>query len=142
MTTAAQTESDIRVVAIDHITIIVRDLEASRKFYVDTLGMREVPRPAFKFPGKWFQAGNTQIHLILEHPGSDAAGFREPASGVGPGRSGHFAFGVEDAAAAAETLKRLGVRIRGGPSQRPDGFVQIWCYDPDGHVVELFSRAK
>lgn len=141
MSASTQTESTIRVTAIDHVTIIVKDLESSRKFYVDTLGMQQVPRPAFKFPGMWFQAGATQIHLIQEHPGSAPAGFSEPPAGVGPGRSGHFAFGVADARAASETLTRLGIRIRGGPSLRPDGFVQIWCYDPDGHVVELFSRA-
>lgn len=132
-------QTGITVRSIDHVTIVVRDLERSRQFYVDTLGMREVPRPPFKFPGKWFQAGATQIHLIQEHPGSDHAGFAEPVGEVGAGRTMHYAFQVENAEQAAETLQRLGVRIRGGPSQRPDGFCQIWCYDPDGHVVELFS---
>ena len=142
MTASTQTESAIRVISIDHISIIVRDLEASRHFYVDILGMQQVPRPAFKFPGLWFQAGATLVHLIGEHPGSAPAGYQEPAEKAGTLRVGHFAFGVEDAYAALETLKQCGVRLRGNPSMRPDGYLQVFCYDPDGHVVELFSRAR
>lgn len=141
MNQAVSAAAKIQVKAIDHVTLVVGDLERSRAFYVDVLGMRQVPRPAFNFPGLWFQAGATQIHLILQHQGSDTPGFRQPAEHVGAGRTGHFAFEVDDAREAVAELNRLGVRVRGGPSLRPDGFVQIWCYDPDGHVVELFSKA-
>ena len=37
--------------SFDHVTLICADLEATRRFYVDFIGMTEVPRPAFKFPG-------------------------------------------------------------------------------------------
>ena len=59
----------IAVKSLDHATLVVKDLDRSRRFYVDVLGMREVPRPAFSFAGSWFQAGATQIHLILEFSG-------------------------------------------------------------------------
>src|SRR5437588_4399821 len=42
--------SGVRVRSIDHVTLVVQDLERSRNFYVQTLGMREVPRPGFSFP--------------------------------------------------------------------------------------------
>ncbi|MCY2965625.1 MAG: VOC family protein [Planctomycetota bacterium] len=125
---------------IDHVTLVVDDLERSAAFYVDLLGMRRVERPKFNFPGLWFQAGATQIHLILKHDQSGPAGlplFPHPA---GAGRVFHFAFEVPDCRSAVERLKSAGVHVRGGPSLRPDGFVQTWCHDPDGHVVELFSR--
>src|SRR5262245_26528816 len=57
----------LRVKTLDHVTIVVKDLEKSRRFYVDVLGMRETRRPAFSFDGLWFQAGATQIHLIKEY---------------------------------------------------------------------------
>ena len=41
----------IHVKSLDHVTIVVKDLERSRQFYVDGLGMTEVPRPSFTFPG-------------------------------------------------------------------------------------------
>ena len=58
------TAAPIQVRSLDHVTLVVRDLEQSKSFYCGVLGMDDVPRPAFSFAGKWFQAGNTQIHLI------------------------------------------------------------------------------
>lgn len=128
----------IRVKWIDHVTLVVKDLERSRGFYADVLGMEEAPRPGFNFPGLWFQAGNSQIHLIGEH---DASG---PAKAVIPeqcsiSRTRHFAFEVDDALAARDRLTELGVPIAAGPKQRPDGPTQLYIQDPDGHLVELFS---
>src|SRR5262249_14741983 len=74
----------LRVKSIDHATLIVKDLGRSRRFYVDVLGMREVPRPAFSFAGLWFQAGATQIHLIQEVARSGPA--RQPGAGNVPSR--------------------------------------------------------
>jgi catechol 2,3-dioxygenase-like lactoylglutathione lyase family enzyme len=132
----------IQVQAIDHVTLIVADLARSAQFYVETLGMQRVERPAFSFPGLWFQAGATQIHLILQHDKSAEAGFPSPSPQTGAGRTHHFAFECGDAYEAAHWLKQQQVTLRGGPSLRPDGCIQIWCYDPDGHVVELFSRPR
>src|SRR5262245_40288806 len=70
----------LRVKSIDHATLVVKELGRSRRFYVDVLGMREVPRPAFSFAGLWFQAGATQIHLIQEFAGSGPAGNLVPES--------------------------------------------------------------
>ena len=39
----------IRVQSLDHVTIVVKDLAATRRFYVDVLGMDEVARPNFSF---------------------------------------------------------------------------------------------
>src|SRR5579884_1789985 len=64
----------LQVKSIDHVTLVVKELERSRRFYVDVLGMQPIPRPAFSFAGLWFQAGQTQIHLILEYAGSGPAG--------------------------------------------------------------------
>ena len=132
------TVSPIQVQHIDHVTLIVRDLESSRRFYVDLLGMREVPRPSFSFGGAWFQAGATQIHLIEEHDRSGPAGY-PAAAVVKSSRNHHFAFAVPDAQTAAEQLKRLGVSLVDDAKRRPDGAIQVFLCDPDGHVVELCS---
>jgi catechol 2,3-dioxygenase-like lactoylglutathione lyase family enzyme/uncharacterized protein YunC (DUF1805 family) len=133
--------SELRVRCIDHVTLVVKDLEQSRKFYVELLGMREIPRPAFSFAGLWFQAGATQIHLILEFAGSGPAGnlLPEPRR---TSRTQHLAFAVDDAAAAAAHLNTLHVPILSGPSPRPDGHMQVFLTDPDGHVIELCSAPK
>lgn len=126
----------VAVKTLDHVTVVVKDLQRSRRFYVDQLGMEEVARPGFSFSGSWFQAGATQIHLILEHDESGPAGNaieKELASS----RTHHFAFEVADSFAAAEFLKSQDVPIVSGPKQRPDGAVQTFVLDPDGYVVEL-----
>jgi catechol 2,3-dioxygenase-like lactoylglutathione lyase family enzyme/uncharacterized protein YunC (DUF1805 family) len=131
----------LRVKTLDHVTLVVKDLERSRRFYVDVLGMREVRRPAFSFAGSWFQAGTTQIHLILEYSGSGPAGNLLAADRRGS-RTQHFAFEVDDAEATVQLLKDKNVPILDGPKPRPDGYIQIFVTDPDGHVVELCSMPK
>jgi catechol 2,3-dioxygenase-like lactoylglutathione lyase family enzyme/uncharacterized protein YunC (DUF1805 family) len=136
--TATPLTGGLRVKSIDHVTIVVKDLERSRRFYVDTLGMREVPRPAFSFAGSWFQAGKTQVHLILEFSGSGPAGNQLPER-LRSSRTQHVAFEVEDAAATVTLLKERQVPILSGPKPRPDGYLQVFVTDPDGHVIELCS---
>ena len=131
----------IRVKSLDHVTLVVKDLERSRRFYVDALGMREVPRPAFSFAGSWFQAGATQIHLILEYDGSGPAGNLVPLERR-TSRTHHFAFLVEDARAVVPHLEELKAPMLGPPKPRPDGYIQVFVMDPDGHVVELCSPPK
>lgn len=128
----------IRVKTLDHVTLVVKDLEASRRFYCDLLGMQQVERPGFSFDGRWFQAGDTQIHLILEHERSGPSG-ENTADLKKSSRNRHFAFEVEDGRAAAAALAELGAPVLSGPQVRPDGAVQVFVTDPDGHVVELCS---
>ncbi|HIF00918.1 MAG TPA: glyoxalase [Planctomycetes bacterium] len=130
----------IQVKHLDHVTLIVKDVEASRQFYVGMLGMTEVSRPGFDFGGAWFQAGATLVHLIQEHEASGPAGFPDGILKKSS-RNHHFAFEVDDARAAAEILKTLGVELVSDAKTRPDGAVQVFLTDPDGHVVELCSSS-
>jgi catechol 2,3-dioxygenase-like lactoylglutathione lyase family enzyme len=128
--------SPIQVLQIDHVTLVVRDVEASRRFYVGLLGMQEVARPAFSFDGAWFRAGATLIHLIAEHERSGPSGYPVGALEKST-RNHHFAFEVQDARAAAIKLKSLGIRLLADAKLRPDGAIQVFLTDPDHHVVEL-----
>jgi catechol 2,3-dioxygenase-like lactoylglutathione lyase family enzyme len=126
------------VKSIDHVTFVVSSLEKSREFYRGVLGMDEVPRPNFSFPGLWFQAGPTQIHLILEHEESGPSRVTL-ADGLAVSRTRHVAFEVNDAAATVKRLADLGIPIAAGPKQRPDGPTQLYIFDPDGNLIELFA---
>ena len=132
------TAPKLRVKTLDHVTLVVKDLERSRRFYVDVLGMEPLDRPKFSFSGSWFRAGTTEIHLILETEESGPAGFLGPPNRASS-RSQHFAFEVADSRQAAEWVVQAGVPILSGPKERPDGAVQTFIQDPDGHVVELCS---
>jgi catechol 2,3-dioxygenase-like lactoylglutathione lyase family enzyme len=129
---------DIQVHAIDHITIVVKDLEASASFYTEVLGMREVERPRFGFPGRWFQAGTTQIHMNVEGEEAGRAGI-PPLGNKKVTRGFHYAFLVDDCLAVTESLKKAGIPLAAGPQRRPDGATQVYLRDPDGHLIELVS---
>ncbi len=133
--------SPIRVRTIDHVTIVASDLERSTQFYTDVLGMEQVERPAFGFSGCWFQAGSTQVHLNLEGERAGKAGLPcERGTVLSSGF--HYAFEVDDCAAAVARMEELGVPIAEGPKPRPDGVRQFYVHDPDGHLLELFSRPR
>lgn len=125
----------IRVKSLDHVTIVVKDLAATRRFYVGVLGMDEVARPNFSFAGQWFQAGPTLIHTILEFAGSGPAGL----GGGANSRGHHFAFLVDNAHEAARRIADLGIPFVSPLKLRPDGAAQLFIHDPDGHLVELTS---
>jgi catechol 2,3-dioxygenase-like lactoylglutathione lyase family enzyme len=133
------TRSALHATAFDHVTLVCSELEASRRFYVDFIGMSEVARPAFSFPGRWFQLGDVQIHATQRSPESGPAGW----SGLGGSvvsRGHHIAFAVEDVAEALKAAEAHGVRVAAQMQRRPDGFKQAYLYDPDGHVVEIVSE--
>lgn len=137
----ASAAPSLSVKMIDHITIVVKDLEEASRFYRDVLGMRQVERPAFGFPGAWFQAGDTQIHMNVAGPEAGEPGIRVVGATNAP-RAFHFAFEVDDCDAAADILREHGVSIEVVPRSRPDGARQMYVRDPDGHLVELYSRAR
>ena len=132
----------IKILELNHVTIISRDIDASRRFYVGVLGMEELPPvPAFTHTSIWFHRGNAEIHLVHEpdstqEPGDPAT---IPEGGRDWSRSRHFALAVEDIEEARQTLEQHGVEIVLGPRPRGDGPMQMFCYDPDGYLIELHT---
>src|SRR5260370_1310198 len=99
----------VEIRKLDHAALLVRDVERSRRFYVQVLGMEEVPRPSnFNFPGAWFRKGSAELHLIGEaEPGRVAqvepGGYRPDELSTGHGR--HIAFEVADLEEARRHLQ-------------------------------------
>ena len=54
---------------LHHVAIKSKNLEETVAFYKDVLGMRQVERPEFAFPGAWLEMGDTMFHIY----GGDAA---------------------------------------------------------------------
>ncbi len=57
----------IQVQGLHHVSLVVTDLAQARQFYSKVLGLIEIERPAFDFPGAWLAVGEGQLHLIV-HP--------------------------------------------------------------------------
>ena len=119
----------MKILELNHVAIVVSDVERSCAFYSDVLQLTSLPRPAFDFPGAWFRLGtNQELHLI---------GGRGEAMVAGP-RGNHFALRVQDLAAWEQHLKNVQANFQ-PKKQRPDGAWQIFLRDPDGHYIELFT---
>jgi len=56
--------------SLHHVSFAVSDLEASRRFYGDLLGLREISRPDLPFPGASYAIGGAQVHLVAPPPGA------------------------------------------------------------------------
>ena len=129
----------LTVQSLDHVTLVSQDLARTRRFYVDILGMQRVARPEFDFPGDWFQAGKTLIHINVAGLEAGLPG-TPSSSGTHPTRGHHVAFLVDDVYATAQALRQAGLAIVAGPRQRPDGGQQVYVSDPDGYLIELCTN--
>jgi len=110
---------------IDHVQVVVRDIEASKRFYRAALGALGV---AIGPEGDdWFSADELFVSL--------------PPAGFAPGRT-HLAFQAAD----EEAVRRFhaaaiaaGGRDHGAPGLRPQyhpGYYGAFVLDPDGNNIE------
>lgn len=132
----------MRVTGLDHASLLVSDLERSRRFYGHALGMEEIPRPrSFRSPGAWFANGAGELHLIEEtRPGrvtEVSPGYDREEQGSGFGS--HLGFVVGDLDEAEADLRSAGIDIVGSQQERGDGVTRIYVVDPDGYIVELMT---
>jgi len=123
---------------LNHVSITVTDIAKAREFYSGLLGLREIPRPAFDFPGIWYALGNgLSLHIILNDQLVRPAVERETIEA----RYAHFALWTDDADDAARQIGRLGLACRDVVSG-PTGLRQIFVKDPDGNMVEFIGPTK
>jgi catechol 2,3-dioxygenase-like lactoylglutathione lyase family enzyme len=127
---------------LDHGGLLVADEQRSREFYVDALGLTEVPRPSnFDFPGLWLTVGDQELHIIGEaEPGRARTlhtGYRDDE--LARGYATHLALEVDDFDGYLALLRERQIVLVGGPRDRGDGVQQAYVADPDGHVIEIMG---
>ena len=123
---------------LNHVSITVTDVAKAREFYTGLLGLQEIPRPAFDFPGIWYSLGHgLSLHIILNDQLVRPAVERETIQA----RYAHFALWTEDADATATHITELGLPCRDVISG-PTGLRQVFVKDPDGNMVEFIGPTK
>jgi catechol 2,3-dioxygenase-like lactoylglutathione lyase family enzyme len=122
-------EPPIQLEVLNHIARTTRDLEASRRFYLDVLGCREISRPAFNFRGAWLYVAGLQFHLIEDPATPDS-----PAS-INT-RESHIAFRVADLDAMELRLQAHKIPYKRSAIQDRK-IDQIFFRDPDGWMIEI-----
>jgi catechol 2,3-dioxygenase-like lactoylglutathione lyase family enzyme len=142
--------------ALDHIGVVVGDLDRALAFWRDALGLAETGRGVAGWPHLSALNGLGDVRLewatlalgtgVIEltryvhpsEPGTPARGENEP------GRA-HVGIVVDDIAAVVERLRAAGAPLR---SPEPvtiaagsyAGWLAVYAADPDGTSVELFQR--
>lgn len=111
--------------------------EAARRFYADALGLTEVAKPADLRGrgGVWFRAYDpagaicAELHVGVEDP-------------FVPARKAHPAFVVDDLAATADRLARLGFEVDWSQRDTFPGFRRLHTFDAHGNRVELLVEEQ
>ncbi|MDG2450111.1 MAG: VOC family protein [Saprospiraceae bacterium] len=119
-----------KVTGINHVTLIVDDLEKAAHFYEEELGLEPIAAFVFDYPTAFFKiTDDQQLHLS---EWDDAISFR-----------GHICVKVEDFSSYFYRFKELNiidVKPWGNVRQLPDGAMQMFIRDPSGNLVELSSH--
>ena len=111
---------------MNHFNVLTDDVEATRRFYVDVIGLTEGDRPDLGFDGTWLYAGGLPIlHVSAARLPQDRAGVID-----------HMAFSATDLRGTVARLTERGVKhvLRQQVGTR---IWQIFCHDPMGAKVEL-----
>lgn len=117
--------SSLTITQIDHVSVITTDVERSRRFYRDVLGLKEIARPrTFDFLVIWFELGNQQLHLL----------WREQADTVSPR---HFALRVADVEQARSYCREKGLAIE--ETTPIPGADRFFIHDPDRNRIEIIQ---
>lgn len=113
------------VMQIDHVSVLITDVERSRRFYRGLLGLKEIAKPrTFTFVALWFELGNQQLHLLLK----DKPDTRSPR---------HFALRVQDVPSARTYFRERGIPIE--ETTLIHGADRFFVYDPDGNRIEIIQ---
>ena len=126
---------------IEHFLLQTTDMEKTREWYVEVLGMRVGPNPDFKFPVFWLYLGDKDVVHVTEG-GKGVSANRKKYVGQqseavsGSGVVDHIAFRATGLRDMLAHLKKLGVDFK---QRRVDdqGLYQLFMFDPNGVKVEL-----
>ena len=118
----------VTVERTDFISVPVTDLERSRRFYGETLGLAEIPGQ-----GSWpeFQLGEN-VSLYLLDPTNIGQTFEGP-------HTAPIALRVPDVHEAQRALEAKGVEFQGEPFDTTVCHMAIF-HDPDGNTLMLHRR--
>jgi catechol 2,3-dioxygenase-like lactoylglutathione lyase family enzyme len=108
--------------------------DGARRFYVDGLGLTEVPKPPALAGrgGAWFRAYAVSGEVAAELH----VGVEEPFT---PARKAHPALVVDDLAATAAALERGGFEVDWAERSTFDGYQRFHTRDAAGNRVEVLA---
>lgn len=139
-TAALREDFSVPLTDLQHFLLQVDDLDATRDWYVDVLGLEEGPHPDFGFPVRWLYLGGKDVlHLTKGGAASEQrrryVGQQTEAT-EGTGAIDHVAFGATGLDAVIARLKDRGVAFTERRADLVSAY-QLFLFDPNGVKVEL-----
>jgi catechol 2,3-dioxygenase-like lactoylglutathione lyase family enzyme len=125
---------------LNHYLLVARNLERTKKFYQDVLGLQLAERPDFGFPGYWLSVnGEICVHLASQAPNKIRDTFllkKHPKGTQGSGSVDHIAFLAQNPTEVRERIQKHKVQMhfRSFPDAK---LFQIFLKDPDDVTIEL-----
>jgi catechol 2,3-dioxygenase-like lactoylglutathione lyase family enzyme len=133
----------VALTGMEHYLVLTADIDATRDFYQDALGMTQGFRPPLGFPGYWMYIGATPVIHIAEWATytahSTAKDIPVTAPAASTGAFDHVAFNAEDFDAVVARLARHGVTPARNLRSR-SGMRQLFVFDPNGVKLEINFR--
>ena len=126
---------------IEHFLLQTADMEKTREWYVNVLGMHVGPSPDFKFPVFWLYLGDKDVVHVTEGGAGVSANRKryvgqESQATSGSGAIDHLAFRATGLREMMAHLQKLGVDFK--QRQVDDqGLYQLFMFDPNGVKIEL-----
>lgn len=118
---------------LQHFSIYCRDLESMHDFYVNTLGLPELPRLEFPFPSYWLETGaGHHIHLSKLRDGHVTKSISENEDTY---MDHHFGLLTDNLQGMKERLRERGIPFH----DEPYGYPQIFFRDPENNLIEIAS---
>lgn len=106
-----------------HIFMLVSNLEAQRRLFVDVLGLRILA----EHPGYLQVGGDDGFHIGIEE------------GDPGPPNAMEITIWVDDVDAMYERLVEAGVDVEGPPQDQEWGARHAWFRDGDGRRMSIYS---
>jgi catechol 2,3-dioxygenase-like lactoylglutathione lyase family enzyme len=123
---------------LDHVSLLVRSLDKTEKFYTEVLGFEPIHNGTNQPNIRWYGIGGIDALHVTE------ADFGKTHLE----KQTHFAISVDDFDGVVQSLRDKGVTFYDWPGNensvtgRPDGFRQIYVRDPDNYLVEINDHTR
>jgi catechol 2,3-dioxygenase-like lactoylglutathione lyase family enzyme len=126
--------------SLDHFLVYASNLEVTKNFYVDTLGLELGVRPPFEFPGYWlYLEGRAVVHLAGDDGTDNFEKYLDKPQVLPDGGTGaldHIAFRCGEFDDFRTKLDNLDVPYKHRVVPEFD-LQQLFVNDPDGLTIEL-----
>jgi len=121
--------------SLNHYTIQARDVEKTKDFYEQIVGLKVGDRPPLNFPGYWLYCGGTPTVHLLGYQANAKVIPDGPSYPAETGRLDHIAFSCTGLKDMKATLQAHSIKYDERVLPRLN-MTQLFYLDPDGIAVE------